>query len=191
MRLSWLVVLVAALSSVLGAWFGARPPGGTSTFPEPLAPQTSSRDDAMDGAILAELRGLRADLVLRTASEPREYAGSATDGSADLIRALDSLTQALRERGASAQVGSSRASAPTPPSTAVGFPDVAALLSVDGKERRSGHLFWTLQDVVGRYGTPNFMTAADGMLQVGYRHPVETMRGTSFYLFDGLVVRTD
>lgn len=185
------LTLLVLGAGVLGlTWVGRRsedrsasPPSADLAHPSVIS--TASEDYAFK-AIVEELKGLRADL----ASSAREItsrvpAAAAPANNTDLVAALKDLTAALRERLQS-QGGNGRPQVLVP--SATGLADHDALASADHKTLSPAHLFWTLPQIVERYGPPARVYEAGGELYVEYRGSNAQADPTEFHLHDGFVI---
>jgi hypothetical protein len=154
-----------------------------------LASAGQSPTDRGSSDVVAELRGLRADLLTAwQQARTREPASSAAStGSTELVAALKDLTAALHDqpvRGERAGAGLGVRRVPS----AAGLSTLDELVQAKDQEQLSrSHRFWTLQDLIDRYGQPaSFNPQADGILQVWYSAGENRFR--SFSVYNGQVL---
>jgi hypothetical protein len=193
-----------AVSTIIAfgaGWLGGRLSSVPTTSPALLvdalpAPQSSASHSDTDHALsdlIVEVRGLRADL--RTGREPDHTREPAATGSKDerteLLAAIKELTTALHEqpvRGERAGSGLGVRSAPA----AVGFPSLDELFKAKTSNHDVSrlHRFWTLQDLIDRYGEPGFLQPdpQQGVLYASYLKPGDNNASCRFALYDGQVI---
>lgn len=187
----WLLVPSLALAVGFGAWAGVglgRAPGPAAV--EALDVGDRSAADREGWRVLHEdLSALRA-LLERAAEPDARVPATTTADHGDLAAAVRALTEAVRERAPASGGPVVRPASPARPAGALGVADRASLVRSDSDESvlTSGHLFWSLREVVERYGPPDFIGIQDGSLSVQYEGEPTNV---SFLVHEGIVVRVD
>lgn len=196
-----LTVGLSAIIAFAAGWLGGRFSSLPATSPVPLVDalppsQSSASHSDVDHALadlIVEVRGLRADL--RAGREPgrtREPAATSSKGEpSDLLAAVKELTTALHDqpvRGERAGSGLGVRSAPA----AVGFPSLDELFKAKTTNHDVSrlHRFWTLQDLIDRYGEPSYLTPdpAQGVLYASYLKAGDNNSSCRFALYNGQVI---
>jgi hypothetical protein len=149
----------ALIVSSLGA-FGpsSEPLAARVAGPEPIEPENgrdSERLELLLGTLIEEVQSLRTSL-----GPGRQSADTAlTDGSGDLIAALEALTAAVRR----ASSGSGGAGSLGSGLTTIDFPQGAARIDIllerksvqDEHQRVRPYLLWNYQQVLDHFGPPS------------------------------------
>lgn len=168
----WLVLAGAALGFFIGRLTTGSPQDPTTP---PSAP--ANQDLA---PILAELRKLNETLSIQsrrsdpapTAGSNRESAAPRSDTADRFEAAVERLDQILK--GAEARLERGQATIEQA-KKGEGYPSLDAMFqraesSKDtfGDEVRARHILWSLEDAIGRYGTPSSINTSNGSVLLQY-----------------------
>jgi hypothetical protein len=198
----WIATIaLCAIVAFAAGWFGgsvsSAPPSTAviaSEAPKAAPSTTVGADiDRALGDLLVELRGLRADLrnELRASSTREPAAAVKESAPTDLVTAMNELTRALHEQPVRGERAGTSLGVRSP-ATATGFATLEDLFKPGKKPDgpAAGHLFWTLQDVIDRYGQPQFIRTDErsGVLIVHYSKPDDPRSYWEFELYGGQVI---
>ena len=185
--LGLVLLFVGALA---GGWIGS------SAVSNPPAPAKTAAEDTSGvlRELLEEVRGLRSDLraervVERAPEPPRVAATSESSAGTSLERELAELVELLRTRPG---LAAKESGFPAHSREAAGFASREALAVADGNLSKP-HAFWTMREVVERYGEPDFCGSEEGFFTLWYRRGAPEPRSPSanaivFKFLDGLLV---
>ena len=187
--------LVAALLG--GLWIGTRMGAADGALHAQASVEPSrgdlslAKDERLLQDLVSETRGLRSDLASQPhASGAREAVGaSGGSGVPELTAAVKELVALLRDRAAVGAGGSTGSLFARVPTAAVGFADLGAVTKASDADRSKAHFFWTVQQVIDRYGVPSQMNVHEGELELMYLDSDANGGFTTFSCMDGLVIR--
>jgi hypothetical protein len=177
----------------LGRGTNAVPPSLVSSG-ETLAPSSprTSESNRAGPDLLDEVRGLRGDLrsVLEISRNRASADSNSAEGPAELLAALKDLALALRERPVSSSAAGAALDVRAP-ATAKGYPKLDGAWQATPQELTHAHAFWTLSDLITRYGMPGHIEPKDGALRVHYLNADRDGPDMVFVLYEGLVIGVD
>jgi hypothetical protein len=177
------------LQRLLGPQEDARPFGAppTEVVVDPRLAQAMS-------LLVYELRESRASVAqlptpAAEASPRRSVAGPDERTLADLISAVNGLRDAFRQGSAGASGASQPALFPPPDDRRAWLPDLPADVQDRERAHTRQHLFWSEQQVLNRYGTPDTIRIIDNVAVWSYEDESED-GARSFYVrvYQGRVI---
>jgi hypothetical protein len=201
------IVLTVALSAIVAfaaGWVGGRLGTLPSEVPSTTEDATSKLQtpaphadvDRVGSELLAELRGLRTDLrsAMEAGHSREPIASRSNGGQKELLAALKELTAALHEQPVRSERAGSGLGVRSA-GDAVGFSTLDALFNSKASARDTSllHRFWTLQDLIDRYGAPSALVPdqQQGVLFACYSKPGENDWSCQFALYNGQVIYVD
>ena len=201
---SLVCVTVFALGTGVGRWTSPGSETGRREEPEPRLAQAAMPDS--DSSVVSALRdltgevqALREECQFQSAEQTsRRPAGSEEPGAGQILGDLSKLTERIESALAAVENPTGLTSRFLRNIHAEGKTSFAEIeISTDqntmpaSEEWTRAHLFWTIPQVVSRYGLPDYIRCERGYITLQYRrpHPIVDRMTVDFTAHDGFVTQ--